>query len=97
MSLEQEARKIIEENMYCSLGTASRSGLPWVSPVWFAYDKDYTFFWYSRKDAVHSMNILENKNTAIVLFNSTVAEGQGNGVYLETLDTLCQDPRSSRI
>lgn len=30
------ARAIIDANRYMTLGTADETGLPWVSPVWFA-------------------------------------------------------------
>ena len=41
------ARAIIDSSRYLTLGTADESGLPWVSPVWYAPDGYREFFWVS--------------------------------------------------
>jgi hypothetical protein len=41
------ARSIIDSNRYMTLGTADGSGVPWVSPVWYA-SADYREFSGSR-------------------------------------------------
>lgn len=83
--LIKTAKKIIEENIYLTLATSSKDGNPWVSPLFFAYDENYTFFWVSGKDALHSKLIRENSKVAIVIFDSTVSEGKGDGVYFKAI------------
>lgn len=81
--LDAVAREIIDANAYLTLGTADGSGRPWVSPVYFACG-DYTdFFWVSAPDALHSRNIGERPDVAIVVFDSCVAIGEGQAVYAE--------------
>ena len=78
-----EAKKIIEENIYLTVATSDGSK-PWVSPLFFAYDKDYNFYWASGKDALHSRFIRSNQKVAIVIFDSRAPEGEGDGVYFES-------------
>ena len=81
--LVAEAKKIIEENIYLTVATSDGSK-PWVSPLFFAYDKDYNFYWASGKDALHSIFIRSNQKVAIVIFDSRAPEGEGDGVYFES-------------
>ena len=77
------ARQVIEANLYMTLATADESGRPWVSPVWFAYASGYTeFFWVSSPEASHSQNIAGRPDVAIVVFDSRVPAGTGQGVYM---------------
>ncbi|MDE1869376.1 MAG: pyridoxamine 5'-phosphate oxidase family protein [Candidatus Micrarchaeota archaeon] len=76
------ARKVISRMNYITLATASKKGLPWNTPLYYAYDKEYTFYWISSVNSVHSANIAENENVAIVIYDSTVPEGKGFGVYM---------------
>ena len=45
--LADVARAIIDANSYMTIGSADESGLPWVSPVWFAPVDRREFFWVS--------------------------------------------------
>lgn len=77
----EKAKRIIEENLYITIATATKDGTPWISPVFFAYDKIYNLFWVSNKNALHSKLIRENPHVAIVIFDSSIPEGEGDGVY----------------
>lgn len=77
-----KAKKIIEANVYMTIATMD-GNVPWISPVFFAYDLDYSLYWVSNKDARHSKNIRHHPNVAIVVFNSQAIEGDGDGVYFE--------------
>ena len=66
-----------------TISTASTDGKPWISPVFFVYDKNYNLYWYSNKKARHSKLIEENPQAAIVIFDSSAPEGKGDGVYFE--------------
>jgi nitroimidazol reductase NimA-like FMN-containing flavoprotein (pyridoxamine 5'-phosphate oxidase superfamily) len=64
------------------LGTADESGSPWVSPVYFAVS-DYTdFYWVSLPDVQHSRNLAARPEVSIVVFDSSVPIGTGQGVYM---------------
>lgn len=76
------AKKIIKEIVYITLATASRNGLPWITPLFSAYDKDYNFYWISSSISVHSVNITHNRNVAIIIYDSRAPEGKGFGVYI---------------
>ncbi len=82
-NLNKRAKEIIEEILYITIATSSKDGQPWNSPVYSAYDENYNFYWASWKENQHSKNIAENPNVFIVIFNSKVAEGTGDGVYVK--------------
>ena len=75
-------RAIIDANLYMVLGTADRTGAPWVSPVYFAFDGYRDFLWVSKPGARHSINIAARAGASIVVFDSSVPIGQGQGVYM---------------
>ena len=77
------ARGVIDANAYMTLATADGDGHPWASPVWFAHDGYTRFFWVSRPDTRHSLNLAIRPQVAIVIFDSTVAVGEAQAVYSE--------------
>ena len=76
------AREIIDAARYMVLGTADETGTPWASPVYFAASAYREFFWVSSPDATHSRNIAVRPEVSIVVFNSEVSVGAGQGVYM---------------
>jgi hypothetical protein len=76
------AKAIIESNRYMVLGTADESGVPWVTPVWFAQSGLRRFIWVSSPDRRHSANVVVRPEVSIVIFDSTVAEGDARAVYM---------------
>lgn len=80
--LNERAKEIIENIRYITIATSSKDGQPWNSPVYSAFDEKYTFFWVSDQNAQHSRNIKENENVFITIYDSTVPEGTGEGVYI---------------
>jgi hypothetical protein len=79
------ARGVIDANRYMTLGTADESGLPWVSPVWYASADYREFFWASNPQAAHSRNIAVRPQVGIVIFDSQVPSGIGQGVYMSAV------------
>jgi len=79
------ARQIIDSNKYLTLTTADSAGQPWASPLWYAHEDYTSFLWVSRPDARHSRNIAARATVSAVIFDSTVAAGQAQAVYLEAL------------
>jgi nitroimidazol reductase NimA-like FMN-containing flavoprotein (pyridoxamine 5'-phosphate oxidase superfamily) len=80
--LAATAREIIDGSMYMVLGTADESGRPWVSPVYFAAQEYSDFYWVSLPDAQHSRNLSARPEVSIVVFDSGVPIGTGQGVYM---------------
>jgi hypothetical protein len=79
------ARAIIDSNRYMTLGTADETGVPWVSPVWYATADYREFFWVSSPEAQHSRNVAARPQVAIVIFDSHAPVGTGQGVYMAAL------------
>ena len=84
-SPEAIARDVIDSNSFMTLGTADASGLPWVSPVWFATADYREFFWVSRPERRHSRNLAERPQVSIVVFNSQVPINSGEAVYMSAV------------
>lgn len=76
-------REIIDRSPYMVLATADEQGRPWASPVWFAVEAYREFFWVSSREATHSRNIRSRPEVGIVVFDSGVPIGAGQGVYME--------------
>lgn len=83
MQPSKRAQEIIEKVIYASLATVDQDGKPWNAPVFVAHDEDYTFFWGSASESQHSQNIQNNGKGFLVLYDSTVEPGRGEGVYIE--------------
>jgi nitroimidazol reductase NimA-like FMN-containing flavoprotein (pyridoxamine 5'-phosphate oxidase superfamily) len=79
------AREIIDANRYMTLATADGGGRPWASPVWYAHQGYTDLYWVSRPGARHSRNLAVRPEVGIVIFDSTVPEGDGQAVYVEAL------------
>lgn len=79
------ARVIIESNFYLTLGTANVRGEPWVSPVYYAVSGYKTFYWVSSPEARHSRNLVANPHVSIVIFDSQVAIGAAQAVYMSAI------------
>lgn len=77
------AREIIENNQYVSLGTTNAKGDPWISPVVYAFDGDWNFYFSSLPDSRHCSNIRENNKTAMAIFDSHQNTGEGAGLQIE--------------
>jgi hypothetical protein len=80
--LDAVARDIIDDNRYMALGTADEHGRPWVSPVYYAPHGYRTFYWLSSPERRHSRNVAVRPEVSIVVFDSQVAIGEGQAVYM---------------
>jgi Pyridoxamine 5'-phosphate oxidase len=79
------ARAIIDGNRYMVLGTSNAEGRPWVSPVYYAPSGYAELYWVSSPEANHSRNLGGRPELSIVVFDSRVAIGQGQGVYMSAV------------
>ena len=81
---------IIEASRYLVLATADAAGRPWSSPVYFAHIGFSEFFWVSSPDVTHSRNIAVRPEVGIVVFDSQVPIGAGQGVYMSAVAELLE-------
>ena len=92
------ATAIIDANLYLVLGTADESGHPWVSPVYYAPADYREFIWVSRPETLHSRNLVARPEVSIVIFDSSVPIGTGQGVYMAaTAEEVTGDARIDAI
>jgi hypothetical protein len=82
------ARAIVDANLYMTLATADEAGRPWPTPVYFAPIGDHELVWVSSPEAMHSRNIATRPDVGIVVFDSSVPIGTGQGVYLSAVAEL---------
>jgi hypothetical protein len=92
----QTVREIIEVNRYLVLATVDAAGRPWSSPVYFAHIDFAEFFWVSSPDVTHSRNIAVRPEVGIVVFDSQVATGAGQGVYMCAAARLLEGDETAR-
>lgn len=78
----ERAREILAEILYITIATVDAEGRPWNAPVYAAYDEDFNYYWASAVDSVHSRNIRANPDVFLAIYDSTVPEGTGEGVYI---------------
>jgi Pyridoxamine 5'-phosphate oxidase len=83
------ADEILAANRYMTIATTDAAGVPWVSPVWFAF-AGRELFWVSYPHRRHSRNIAERPQVAIVVFDSTVVPGHASAVYMEATAELLE-------
>lgn len=93
---EQIAKRIIESIRYITIASVSNNNIPWNSPVFSAHDKNLNFFWASDQNAQHSKNIKENNQVFLVIYDSTVQEGAGEGVYIQAKAYEIKDEKEVR-
>jgi hypothetical protein len=90
------ARSIIDSSLYMVLATADETGRPWPSPVYFAVSGYTEFFWVSSPEATHSRNISVRPEVGIVIFDSRVPIGTGQGVYMPAAAEQVTGPELQR-
>jgi uncharacterized protein YhbP (UPF0306 family) len=82
---EEIAKQIIASNSYLTIATATNEGNPWITPVFYACDTNYHFYWYSRKETKHTTLIRENNRVALVIFNPNASDVEAKGVYIQAI------------
>jgi nitroimidazol reductase NimA-like FMN-containing flavoprotein (pyridoxamine 5'-phosphate oxidase superfamily) len=93
-----KAVAILHRIQYATLATVTPGGLPWNSPVYAVIDNDLRVYWISDKEGQHSRNVRHNGEVFIVVYDSTVSEGQGQGVYIRAKARELEDaPEIRRV
>lgn len=81
--LSKRAKEIIENIRYITIASVTEDGMPWNSPVFAAYDKNYNFYFGTHTDSQKARNIKNNPNVFLAIYDSTVPPGTGEGVYIQ--------------
>lgn len=90
--LSKRAKEIIERIEYVTIASVTEDGMPWNSPVFTAYDEDFNFYWGTHVDSQKAKNIRANGNVFLVIYDSTVPSGTGEGVYIQATARQISDP-----
>lgn len=88
----KRAAEILKKIRYATIATVTNDAKPWNSPVAHELESDLTIYWASDKESQHSKNVRANGQAFIVIYDSTVPEGDGEGVYLQADVTEISDP-----
>jgi pyridoxine/pyridoxamine 5'-phosphate oxidase len=94
--LAKRAKEIIKQIQYVTIASATKDGMPWNSPVFSANDEDYNFYWGTHKDSQKARNIAANNNVFLVIYDSTVRPGTGEGVYVKAKAHQITDPNEAK-
>ncbi len=80
--MTETGKKILEKLRYATISTVDATGASWAAPVWYVFDEKLDIYWWSPQESQHSKNIAVNPNIYITIFDSTLPEGEGIGLYL---------------
>ncbi|MBI4414859.1 MAG: pyridoxamine 5'-phosphate oxidase family protein [Candidatus Kerfeldbacteria bacterium] len=58
---------------------------PWVAPLAYVVKDDYTFYWYSALEAIHSQHVASNPHVAVAIFDSTASSEEADGIQMSGL------------
>lgn len=75
------ARAILEKIHYLNIATVNEDSSPWNSVVSASRDQ-LNFSWGSSPDNIHSRNIRRDGRVFVTIYDSTVPEGTGEGLYM---------------
>lgn len=81
--LPQRFQQLLRRIPYVTIATVCPDGQPWNSPVVGKFDGDMNLYWVSWKENRHSQNIAHDPRIFVVVYDSQVPEGQGEGLYLQ--------------
>lgn len=81
--LNHLAGEIIKNNQYMSLATVGKDNFPWISPVAYAYDEKWNFYFVTIPSSKHGLNFNINNHIVAAIFDSTQKLGQGVGLQIE--------------
>lgn len=86
MTYEQKcllAAKIVTKNEYMTVGSFEANHGAWVSPVAYAYDKKFNFYFISLPNSKHAQNFRKHPKVTVAIFDSRQPFGEGVGLQIE--------------
>jgi nitroimidazol reductase NimA-like FMN-containing flavoprotein (pyridoxamine 5'-phosphate oxidase superfamily) len=90
--MEQKAARILQACLYATVATSDAGKQPWNSPVYCVHDDQLNLYWASARSSQHSQNIQANPKVFIVIYDSTMPWGTGEGVFIQATATVVDDP-----
>jgi len=81
--LSKRAKEIIEQIKYITIASVTPAGEPWNSPVFGGYDENYNLYFGTYRKSQKAKNIEANNKVFVVIYDSTVQPGTGEGVYIK--------------
>ncbi len=90
--LSKRAKEIVKKIDYITIASVTPEGMPWNTPVYSAFDKDYNFYWGTHIDSQKAKNIRNNENVFLVIYDSTVPPGTGEGVFVQAKARQLSNP-----
>jgi len=82
-TLLAKAYNMIVTNNYLCLATSDTHGKPWVAALYYAYDKDCSFYFFSAKESRHAQQIGENTRVAFAIYDSTLKPEDADGLQVD--------------
>jgi uncharacterized protein YhbP (UPF0306 family) len=79
---ETKVKSILDAVRYATISTVDGDGLAWAAPVWYVFDDSLNIYWWSSINSQHSINIQNSSNIYVTVFDSTLPEGEGLGVFI---------------
>jgi nitroimidazol reductase NimA-like FMN-containing flavoprotein (pyridoxamine 5'-phosphate oxidase superfamily) len=90
MDLSDRVCQTVDAIDHATVATVSGAGQPWNTPVYVARQGGH-FYWISRSDAQHSMNIRNNARAFLVIYDSSRTDASGAALYAQAYVTELQD------
>lgn len=81
--LPSNLHDILAKVSYATIASTCADGHPWNTPVYACFDDDLAMYWVSHTDSQHSKNIASEPRIFVVVYDSTVPEGEGLGIYFK--------------
>lgn len=91
--LTKAAKEIMERNKYMAIATIDANKKPWVATVFYAYGKDYTFYFLSPIDSRHAENIRKSPDVSFAIFDSRQPLGESIGIQAEGTASIVQEKK----
>jgi hypothetical protein len=88
MSTERVARDILVHNFFMCLATSDTTAQPWNTPLAFSFDRDLYLYWRSAHTSQHSLNIAQNSQVFIAIYDS---RRPTPGLYIQATASLVDD------
>lgn len=90
--MEEKVARILQTCLYATVATSDTAGQPWNSPVYCVYDDRLNLYWASAQSSQHSQNIRANPQVFIVIYDSTMPWGTGEGIFIQATASVVDDP-----
>lgn len=78
--MSNEAREILNSNLFGTVATVNEDGSPWNSPI-HVFSDEQAVYWFSSEERQHSLNVARDPRVSLTLFSTDLSQGP-KGVYI---------------